>query len=99
MKCLRVLTSNYMDTKEITQIKIDTEVMKKDISQLKVDVQKNGTDMKEEFKSLSGKIDCLDAKFSAKWVEVFLIWAGRIVGYSIIAGLIALIAKSAFHFF
>lgn len=88
-----------MENDESTKFKIDIAVMKKDINRLKEHVRQNGLDMKEGFDSLSEKINCLDAKFSAKWVEVFLIWAGRIIGYSIIIGLIALIARTAFKVF
>lgn len=83
---------------ELNNIKIDTAIMKKDISQLKSDTKKNGDAIKEGFDCLSEKIDNLDKRFSGKWVETWIIWAGRIIGGTVLLSLITLIADLAFQF-
>ena len=75
-----------------------TEV-KKDIAFIREGHEEMKNAMDKGFKEISEKIDCLDSKFSAKWVEKGIIWAASIVGLAALTGLIALMVKSAFYFF
>jgi len=84
--------------KQILQLKEDMGIVKSDMKHVKNEQESMKTDMKEGFKDLGDKIDNLDSKFSAKWVEKLLIWVGRIIGAAIITGVIVVIWKAAVYF-
>jgi len=45
----------------------------------------------EGFQSVLKRLDGLDEKFASKWVEEWLIWAGRIVVGAVIVALLGLV--------
>lgn len=84
--------------KEILQLKIDMGAVKNDMQHVKSEQGELKENMKDGFKEVIDKIDCLDQKFSAKWVEKIILWAAAIIGFALLSGLITLVWKTAVHF-
>jgi hypothetical protein len=88
--------------KDIIQLKVDMREVKTDIKHIKEGHKNLDKKVGDGFKDLGKKIENMnkenEKKFSAKWVEKFLIWVGRVVGVSIIGGVVYAIWKAAVHF-
>ena len=84
--------------KDILQLKLDMGDVKKDMSYVKKGHEDMKKSVEKGFKDLGEKIDDLDSKFSAKWVEKIMVWTARIIGLTLLGGLITVIWKAAVFF-
>ena len=80
-------------SKELENLKICMNSVKKDIEFIKISLDENKKDCKEMIAEIKKWIIASDKKFANKWTEKVLVWMGAGIGGVLIVALMGLILK------
>lgn len=79
--------------KDIVKLQIDMAQIQENIAYIKDSVKQNALDHKEIIQKVDNLVSAMDTKYAPRVAWTIMIWAGSIVGGSIILGIIALLAR------